>query len=370
MAEQDDDGTPSTLRFTPLFHGYFEGSLMNEEVPTRYLFGWLIAQSQRPGANGVVDVPKSHIARTLNMGLEQVEQGIARLMRPDSESRCRDEEGRRIVPLDPENPGRGWRVVAFKTYKAEVHNALAASRMAAKRAHGKGRVPDVPTVPDVQKRSHDTKRYETKVKREGSPLLPSCEVTTEEHSGAKRPPRAQFAPPSVDEVRSFAAEKGLSLDADYFVDAYAQKGWMAGKVPMRDWRAAARNASRDGWTMRRQNGNTSAARAPGPPSRPPGVTFAENGSWITYRGERYDREPGFERRGIAGWYRSAPNAFGENGGFRIDGSGSMADAKWSPAEYVDFFRRHGVPGLPEKLLAAIGCFPSAMKTPPETGPTP
>jgi hypothetical protein len=185
----------------------------------------------------------------------------------------------------------------------------------------------------------------------------------------RRAEHARFAPPSPAEVREFVSEKKYTFDPEAFVAFYESKGWKVGNAPMKSWKAAcvtwSKRDGRDGSAV-----GHPPVRTPGPPSRPPGVTFAEDGSWITYRGERFDREPGFERRGIAGWYRSAPNAFGENGGFRLDGSGSMADAKWSPTQYVDFFRGHGVPGLPEKLLAACGVWPSAMKDPPEMGPTP
>ena len=55
---------------------------------------------------------------------------------------------------------------------------------------------------------------------------------------------ARFSPPSVTDVLSYAAEAGLTLDAQKFCDFYASKGWRVGSAPMRDWRAAARNWAR------------------------------------------------------------------------------------------------------------------------------
>lgn len=66
--------------------------------------------------------------------------------------------------------------------------------------------------------------------------------------GAKAPSartRGKFSPPTVDEVKAYASDKGLTLDADRFVDFYAAKGWKVGNTPMKDWRAAARNWARD-----------------------------------------------------------------------------------------------------------------------------
>jgi hypothetical protein len=56
-----------------------------------------------------------------------------------------------------------------------------------------------------------------------------------------------FKPPTRDEIVAFCQEKTLALDVDKFLDFYGSKGWRVGKVPMKDWRAAARNAVRDGW---------------------------------------------------------------------------------------------------------------------------
>ena len=54
----------------------------------------------------------------------------------------------------------------------------------------------------------------------------------------------RFTPPTAQQVREYAAEKGYILDADRFVDFYECKGWMVGKNKMKDWKAAARNWAR------------------------------------------------------------------------------------------------------------------------------
>jgi len=56
-------------------------------------------------------------------------------------------------------------------------------------------------------------------------------------------PPASF-PPDVEQVKAYAREQGLTLDAGRFVDHYASNGWMVGKNPMRDWQAAVRNWTR------------------------------------------------------------------------------------------------------------------------------
>ena len=55
-----------------------------------------------------------------------------------------------------------------------------------------------------------------------------------------------FKPPTLDEVREYCRERGKGVDPEKWFDFYASKGWLVGKSPMRDWRAAARNwAARD-----------------------------------------------------------------------------------------------------------------------------
>lgn len=51
----------------------------------------------------------------------------------------------------------------------------------------------------------------------------------------------RFTPPTPDEVSAYAIEKGLTIDAEAFVDFYTSKGWKVGNNSMRDWRAAVRN---------------------------------------------------------------------------------------------------------------------------------
>ena len=56
-------------------------------------------------------------------------------------------------------------------------------------------------------------------------------------SGPKR-----FFPPTLVEVQSYVAERQSPVDPQGFIDFYASKGWMVGKTPMKDWKAACRNA--------------------------------------------------------------------------------------------------------------------------------
>lgn len=69
--------------------------------------------------------------------------------------------------------------------------------------------------------------------------------TTTKAGGRAEAGRGVFTAPSVEQVRQYAAAKGLDgVDAEAFTDYYTAKGWRIGLSPMRDWQAAVRNWAR------------------------------------------------------------------------------------------------------------------------------
>ena len=56
--------------------------------------------------------------------------------------------------------------------------------------------------------------------------------------------KKRFVPPTLENVSGYCQEKGLSVDAQRFIDFYESKGWMVGKNKMKDWKAACRNWNR------------------------------------------------------------------------------------------------------------------------------
>ncbi|MDE6259901.1 MAG: helix-turn-helix domain-containing protein [Oscillospiraceae bacterium] len=60
--------------------------------------------------------------------------------------------------------------------------------------------------------------------------------------------RGRFVPPDVEQVRAYCRERGNNIDPETFVDYYASKGWVVGRSPMKDWKAAVRT-----WEQRRNS---------------------------------------------------------------------------------------------------------------------
>lgn len=63
-----------------------------------------------------------------------------------------------------------------------------------------------------------------------------------ESVAAKPPTHRRFVPPTVEQVAEYVRQRGSAVDPQGFIDFYASKGWLVGKTPMRDWRAACRSA--------------------------------------------------------------------------------------------------------------------------------
>lgn len=54
-----------------------------------------------------------------------------------------------------------------------------------------------------------------------------------------------FIPPTIEQVKSYCLQRRNNVDAEAFVDHYASKGWVVGKVKMKDWQAAVRTWERN-----------------------------------------------------------------------------------------------------------------------------
>lgn len=135
--------------YVPIADSFFESSIMREELPVRFVMLALIRLALRAGANGEVDIDPQMFALSINLPLPLVEAAIHRLMEPDPSSSSPDEDGRRLVPVDPSRPFRNWRLVNWTKYRHIVHLANDAARKREDR-HDKQDITDASE--NVQKR--------------------------------------------------------------------------------------------------------------------------------------------------------------------------------------------------------------------------
>lgn len=53
-------------------------------------------------------------------------------------------------------------------------------------------------------------------------------------------PKKRFVKPTVGDIQNYVNEKNYHIDAEEFFNFYESKGWVVGKSPMKDWKAACR----------------------------------------------------------------------------------------------------------------------------------
>lgn len=96
----------------------------------------------------------------------------------------------------------------------------------------------------------------------------SCQPESESESNPNPNPNPsdsarRFTPPTVEQVAAYVRERRSPVDPQEFVDFYASKGWMVGKTPMKDWKAACRNAEKwDRWNKAQPQQHPSAPPDP------------------------------------------------------------------------------------------------------------
>jgi uncharacterized protein YdaU (DUF1376 family) len=100
-------------------------------------------------------------------------------------------------------------------------------------------------------KGEDANASETHSSSNANGMLPNTHnpIPTTDNQTKKKGAK-KFAPPSLDEIKSYILEKQYDIDGQYFIDFYDSKGWMIGKNKMKDWKATVR-----GWHSRNKKGN-------------------------------------------------------------------------------------------------------------------
>jgi hypothetical protein len=142
---------------------------------------------------------------------DQTIDALKRLSSPDPYSRTKDHEGRRIEEVEG-----GWRILNYLKYRNL-------------KSHEERRLQVREAVA----------RYREKKANPITVIKSKPIADAEAYADAEKKKRdGRFAPPSVQEVITYTAEKGYHFSPEGFVAFYQSKGWKVGKEPMKDWKAA------------------------------------------------------------------------------------------------------------------------------------
>ena len=95
---------------------------------------------------------------------------------------------------------------------------------------------------DQQTTNHQTRMKEINNKEEN--------ILSKDNIKEESKPSRIFRKPTVEQVAVYCKERNNTIDAQSFVDFYDSKGWVVGKSPMKDWKAAVRT-----WEQKRINEN-------------------------------------------------------------------------------------------------------------------
>ena len=68
-------------------------------------------------------------------------------------------------------------------------------------------------------------------------------------SNPPKPKATRFIKPTVEEIKVYCQERKNSVDPDSFFNYYESKGWLIGKVPMKDWKAAVRTWEKNNYNQ-------------------------------------------------------------------------------------------------------------------------
>lgn len=90
------------------------GTLRRETPATRVLFLTLLFECN----GGIVTADVGYLAAAAALSIEEVEEGLAALAKPDPDSTSLDEEGRRIVPV--EGRRNTWRIVNWDVHQPHL----------------------------------------------------------------------------------------------------------------------------------------------------------------------------------------------------------------------------------------------------------
>jgi len=200
--------------YTPVFADIYMGTLYGR-WPAAAVWASLLPLLDK---NGRLDMSMQAISGMTGWPMDLLEEGIRQLMEPDENSRSPDDDGRRLVPIDPERAW-GWQAVNHAKYREKA-------RLQAK----------------VSREVEDGKNAERMRDRRRPPETaadPPSNANT--NTNAEKKKTGAIAPrPSVQEVAEYIRSRGSNVDAQRFVDFYTSNGWKVGKNPMKDWKAAVR----------------------------------------------------------------------------------------------------------------------------------
>lgn len=312
------------MMYAKLYSTILRSSIWLEDANTRLLWIAMLAAADE---QGFVFGSPAGMAHTARIPAEAAKVALAKLAAPDPDSSDLSEnpenEGRRIEVVDG-----GWRLINYARYRAirDSEERRDQNREAKRRQRER----ESAKVSHGQPTSAEVSPSESEAESESDT---ESDTDTEKHPQEGR----RFAPPTLQEAKSFFESEHLSGSAEAFFHHFEAVGWRSGRTPLRKWKSAAHK-----WSLKEGPVPTGKAKrstdereviytglgpqiatlAPSGDYRlPTGGYAAADLSWFDYKGERYFKGSGGSYRNEEGYAPDGSHkqniAWTDSGGQRI-----------------------------------------------------
>lgn len=91
----------------------------------------------------------------------------------------------------------------------------------------------------------------------------------------KESSKKRFVKPTLEEVQAYCQERNNGVEPEKFINYYESKGWVVGKSPMKDWKAAVRTWEKSGYNQPKAEQPTQAGALP-PPTLEEWLSFSDS----------------------------------------------------------------------------------------------
>ena len=220
-----------SITFTKLFSSITESTIWSESSDIRVVWITMLAMADRRGRIWS-SIPG--LANRSQVTLEQTEIALQKFLSPDTYSRTKDLDGRRIEVIDG-----GWRLLNHEKYRSLRDDE---ERRIYKRDWIKNKRNVDNNVDNVDSSRPQYTKAEAEADTEAvranisDTYVPIDTCAPAKTAGARK----KFVKPTVYEVSEYCNERDNGINADQFVDHYDSNGWKVGKNPMKDWKATIR----------------------------------------------------------------------------------------------------------------------------------
>jgi hypothetical protein len=225
--------------FTKIFSRIFDSSIA-EDPHIRHMFMDLLVLADQ---DGIVDMTPGAIAARTRLPKDDVQRWIEALEAPDPESRSPEEDGRRLIKLDPSRPW-GWRIVNFRRYRESASREMLRMSEANRKRAARQKWPQQKPPPHTPPQRRQEAEAEAERESDMSQVCPDMSGTNPDASGTcpgqVQGTHTDSSWPVLSEVLQRAELRGIPKDCaeKWWHEHDARGGCDRHGQPLKRWESA------------------------------------------------------------------------------------------------------------------------------------